>query len=218
MAHGKINPDSPPISRIRPEDREPVRLRTNSTRPAVQCKGTSKSGERCKRWAMVGQQVCPIHGGRATQNRKAAEQRIAEEKARRMLVRLGEVTPVTNHLEALRQLAGEVIAFKDWCREQAEKVADCMRYESSMGIEQLRSEMALYERAQDRCAMVLTSLARVDIDSRLAAVEEAKALMMAEALSKSLAKAGVTGEVANIVRREFARRLVLIAEPENPAA
>lgn len=211
MPHAKITPGKPPLSRQK--NAAKVVLRTKSTRRAQPCKAKNKDGSACKKFAMYGQEVCNKHGGKARQGVAAAERRIADEKARRVLITQGvDVAPVVNHLEALRKLAGEVLEFLNWAREQASSVADKMRYTSDQGIEQLRSEIAVYERAQDRAATVLMHLARVDIDSRLAAVEEAKALMMAEALTKSLLKAAVPGEMANIVRREFARRLMVMAD------
>jgi hypothetical protein len=43
------------------------------------CTARSKQSQgRCKRWAITGGTVCPIHGGSAPQVRRSAEQRLAD--------------------------------------------------------------------------------------------------------------------------------------------
>ena len=41
----------------------------------------------CKRWAMAGQAVCPVHGGKSPQAKKAAAKRLATERATRVMER-----------------------------------------------------------------------------------------------------------------------------------
>lgn len=48
-------------------------------RQALQCAATSKTtGERCRKYAIVGGTVCPSHGGSAPQVRRRAAMRVAE--------------------------------------------------------------------------------------------------------------------------------------------
>ena len=82
-------------------------------RQRVKCHAKRQDGEPCTNWAARGQQVCMKHGGRAGQNKDKALDREAERKAQYWLGRLGVVKPVTNHLEALRLLAGEILQWKD---------------------------------------------------------------------------------------------------------
>lgn len=45
----------------------------------LQCRAKAKStGKRCTRWAMFGQKICMVHGGKAPQNLKAAKRRLLE--------------------------------------------------------------------------------------------------------------------------------------------
>lgn len=54
-----------------------VRHRVRDQIPPTQCTGTSRrSGQQCKRYAVVGARVCPMHGGKAPQVRAKAEERI----------------------------------------------------------------------------------------------------------------------------------------------
>ena len=73
------------------------------------------------------------------------------------------------------------------------------------GAEQLRSEVALLERAMGHCAQVLVAIAKLDIDSRLAAISEAQADAVVRCINAALAAAGITGEAADAARRVAAR-------------
>jgi hypothetical protein len=62
-----------------------VRMAADSIRWAVRCRGHRTDGSPCKRWAIRGGYVCPSHGGRARQVRRAAERRLLEIAAYRTL-------------------------------------------------------------------------------------------------------------------------------------
>lgn len=166
-------------------------------------------GGRCRQKAMVGQTVCYHHGGAAPQNKAAAARRIAEAKlearVHKALARL-DVAPVDNPLEALAELAGQVVAFKNALADRVNALEE-IRYESKAGGEQLRAEIALYERALDRCNTVLGTIARLDIDGRLVRIEEEKARILMDAVHAGLASIGVVGEQAEQVKTVMARKL-----------
>ena len=43
----------------------------------LHCRAKAKStGKRCRRWAMFGQKICMVHGGKAPQNIKSAKRRL----------------------------------------------------------------------------------------------------------------------------------------------
>src|SRR5262245_41041046 len=100
-------------------------------------------------WAMQGQLVCNKHGGGAPQNRAAAARRILDERAAKELARL-DVPPVTNPLAELARTAGQAVAFKDAMAAKVNLLAD-VGYQSTMGLEQTKAELGLWERALDRC-------------------------------------------------------------------
>ena len=50
----------------------------DSIRWAVRCRGHRGDGSPCRRWAIRGGFVCPSHGGRAGQVRRAARRRLTE--------------------------------------------------------------------------------------------------------------------------------------------
>lgn len=176
-------------------------------RQAKRCKSCPKRGRNPGKWAMEGQEVCEDCGGKAPQTIAAARRRQLEQKARNQLARMG-LPPVANALEALAEHAALVIAWRDKCAELVNVLNGEIRYSSpGQGLEQLRAEVGLLERAYDRATVTLSALARLNIDDRLAAIEQQKADMLAAALSAALLEGGVTGDQATEVRREFAARL-----------
>ena len=93
-----------------------------------------------------------------------------------------------------------------------------LRFESSQRLEQVRSEVVLWERSLDRAASVLTALVRLGLDERLVGVKEKTAENIAASLAAALAKAGINQEAANVVRREFSRKLRIIEAAESPVS
>jgi hypothetical protein len=180
-----------------------------ATTPKRKCKAHKTNGDPCPNYAMHGQLICAVHGGRARQNKAKAAERIVAEQARTVLARL-DVEPVADPLTALGLLAGQVLAFKDALAEQVNRL-EAIRYEDAKGAEQLRSEVAVFERALGECRQVLGLMARLDIDARLAAIEETKAQAVVAAIDAGLAAAGVTGVAATEARQVVARHLRSVA-------
>lgn len=159
----------------------------------------------CAAPAMRGQRVCVAHGGKAPQARTKAAERIVAEQARQTLHKFGTAT-VTDPLTALGQLAGQVLALRDALGEQVNQLQS-IRYEDAKGAEQLRAEVAVYMQAIGECRQVLVAVARLNIDERLARIEETKARAVVAALDAGLASAGVTGQPAEDARKVAARYL-----------
>lgn len=170
------------------------------------CAATAKrTGKPCRRAPVPGASVCSVHGGAAPQTRAKAAERVLEREARALLARL-EVAPVGDPLIELSRLAGQVLAWRDTCAELVNQLSS-VRYEGAGSGEQLRAEVVLFERALDRCAHLLVAIARLDIDTRLAAIADRQADVIVRAVEAGLAAVGVTGEAVQVARSTVARHL-----------
>jgi hypothetical protein len=147
---------------------------------------------------------CKLHGGSTPTHRKAA----VEQQARAELARL-DLPPVEDPLSELARVCGQVLGWKDMLAEKVNALAS-LRYENEAGGEQLRAEVALWERALDRCERFLTAMARLNIDERLAKISEERAELIISVLTAALERAGVDAgqadEVLTAFDVEFARQ------------
>ena len=176
-----------------------------------QCSAHNRQGNPCGRPAMLGATVCDFHGGKAPRVRAKATQRLVESRARQVLDREG-VAPVTDPITALQQLAGEVVALKDLL---AAKVSDlgAWRYDSRLGAGQLRSELLLLERAQDRAGRLLTDMAKLGLEERAVRLTEQQAALIAQVLQRVLERLGL---YRNDVRVALADELRLVGSAAEP--
>jgi hypothetical protein len=154
----------------------------------------------------VGFGHCRLHGGNTRNQRTAARAAQADSEARQVLATL-DVTPVGDPFTALSRLAGQVLAWQEAISSIVNHLGDRVRYEGASGSEQLRAEIALYERAMDRTGHVLGMIAKLNIEDRMARVTERQADALVSALEAALAAAGVTGTAADDARKAAARHL-----------
>lgn len=156
------------------------------------CKGTrTRDGKPCTQYPIQGGTVCKVHGGSAPQVRANAQQKLAEQAARRAFGRLKDVsTPVEDPLTELQKLAGDVVAWKEFL---AGKVADIERlsYEGMTSGEQIRGDVQLFHNALGLCNTVLVAIARLDIDARLATISEKRADAVIAAIEAAMDAAKV---------------------------
>lgn len=143
---------------------------------ARQCTAqSSRSGERCRKSPMNGATVCRNHGGATPQVRAAAARRLTVAKvladAEAVLAHEG-VEAVADPVEALARLAAEADAFKSALAARVNALKSVRYGASGAGTEQLRSEVALYERALDRTAKFLEVLAKLGYEDRRTRVLE----------------------------------------------
>lgn len=117
---------------------------------------------------------------------------------------------VTNPLEELSKLAGEVLLYKDWCAHRLREVQDRFRYEGKAG-EQLRSEVSMYERSLDRCSKLLTDWGKLNIDERLSRIEEKKAQAIISVIQKALLAANLTAEQRDVIETVIVGELQKLA-------
>jgi len=169
------------------------------------CGRKSRSGAPCKRAAGPAGSPCRFHGGAAPQVQAAAARRVLDAAARAALADM-DVPVIADPLTELGKLAGQVVAYKDALARLVNDLAS-IRYEDAKGAEQLRAEVAVFNLALSECRQVLVAMARLDIDRRLAAIEETKARAVLAAFDAGLAHAGITGPTANEAKQVAARHL-----------
>ncbi|MFE5037179.1 hypothetical protein [Streptomyces sp. NPDC056683] len=154
----------------------------------------------------VGFGHCRLHGGNTRTQRTSAREQMADAEARQVLATL-DVAPVADPFAALSRLAGQVLAWQEAISSIVNDLGERLRYEGASGSEQLRAEIALYERAMDRTGHVLGMIAKLNIEDRMARVTERQADALVSALEAALAAAGVTGQQADEARKAAARHL-----------
>ena len=94
-----------------------------------------------------------------------------------------------------------------------------LRYESKTGGgEQLRAEVAVLERAMDRCGRLIVDLAKLNIDERIvqinARVTEEQVRLVFKVVMGALADIGLGPELQEAARMAIARRLKAHAAEE----
>lgn len=135
---------------------------------------------------MAGLHVCRMHGGGAPQVKARGLERVAQARAANFLSGQ-EYGPVEDPLGELLKLADEAIVAKEYFRSQIEE----LRYKGNTG-EQLRAEVALWERAMDRCEKVLSTIVRLGIQERVTRVKEAEMVLLGQALDRILDRLELT--------------------------
>ncbi|MCI3277645.1 hypothetical protein [Streptomyces cylindrosporus] len=95
---------------------------TDERRCTAHKKGPNgEKGERCQAWALKGQTVCRVHGGKAPQNLAAARRRQTEERALELVETYGrpvDTTPSDALLDEVKWTAGHVA----WLRQRVQEI------------------------------------------------------------------------------------------------
>lgn len=156
--------------------------------PSRSCRGTNRMGNPCQRIPPPGSPVCASHGGKAPQTRRRAAERVAEQKALKLMNAYSPASPpLGNPVAELLQVAGEIKAFKDFLAGRvADMRAEEWRYTDDKGGEQLRAEIVVYERALDRTAKILLDLAKLGLEERLVRISEQQGAIVAQIIRASL--------------------------------
>jgi hypothetical protein len=153
--------------------------------------------------AMHGQPRCRLHGGLTPKNIRAAQRRMAVEKATKVISR-EKLAPVDDPIGALRELAAEAMAVKRYFGERVNALEQ-LRYQAGAG-EQTRAELTLYGAAFDRAAKLCESLARLNLDERTVRLDEARVALLVAALQGVLADPALG---LNPSRQAIARELLV---------
>ncbi|WP_236789653.1 hypothetical protein [Amycolatopsis sp. GM8] len=173
----------------------------------MKCTATAKStGEQCGRHALAGARVCKVHGGGAPQVRDAAARAVLEQEARQVWAATTHA-PVNDPLTELAALAGEV---REWKELLKGMVGDLTSLGYRGMTEQIRHQVALYSDAVKQLTVVLTAIAKLNIDSRLVAIGEQQTALVLAALEAGLDAAEVTDIARHRARSATARHLELV--------
>ncbi|MTD55704.1 hypothetical protein [Amycolatopsis pithecellobii] len=174
----------------------------------MQCTATVRStGQQCRKSAIAGAQVCRSHGGAARQVKAAAARNMLEQQARQLWAKTVHA-PVNDPLSELAKLAGEVLAWKQLLKDKIGELTT-VGYRG-MTSEQIKSEVVLYNTAVSQLTTVLTGIAKLNIDSRLAAISEKQAAVVIAALEAGLDAAGIDHSGRFRARQAAARHLELV--------
>lgn len=204
--NGAPGRSGPPTSRVSTVD---------DARDPRRCNGTSKqTGKPCQLFPVPGATVCRFHGGGAPQVRAAARRRLAQQEAAASLAEVG-VYPVTNPVEAFADLVSEVVALKDHFADRVAQL-ESLRYTSTWNTEQMRTEVALYERALDRSGRLLAQWVSLGLETRRVEMSQQVADQVSALISALLVDFGIDPREPN-VRGTVRRHLNAIIETGRPA-
>jgi len=149
------------------------------------CGAKTRAGHPCGEWAMKGQTRCRLHGGKTPNSLKAAKRRLDEAAAVTAVRKAGvSLEAVADPVQLLRELASEAVALKEFFQSRLEALEE-LRYQAGAG-EQLRAEVALYERALDRAERFAHDLAKLNLGERRVQLDEAKVVLIAAVLQRVL--------------------------------
>ena len=155
---------------------------------------SSRTGERCKRWAAKGATVCPTHGGRAPQVKAAAKRRRDEATAIAALATYGlpiTIDPAQALLDEVHRTAGHVA----WL---AQLVADLDKADLTQRAENGAVAPSvwvdLYQRERAHLTRVAKSAVDAGIAERQVKLAEQQGALLAGAVQRILDALDLTPE------------------------
>jgi hypothetical protein len=152
---------------------------------------------------------CKLHFGTTVNSNNKAAAVLFTRGVQEAIGKLN-IIPVDDPLTELSKLAGEVVAWKDVIAGKVSFLED-VRYDGEKTGEQIRGEVIVFERALDRCNTVLATMAKLNIDERLARVSEMQAQIVADAVSAVLGEMGLNGTQQREAKTRVAEKLRLVA-------
>ena len=152
-----------------------------------------------------------MHGGASPQAQRLAAVRVQEHEARRMLDIEGNFDPISDPYTEMSLLAGEVVRLKNVLREKVEQLTTLKDVGGDKVATQIDVLMSAYERGLDRCERILTNMARLDLDGKIAAlqarVDEQTGAIVSAALTSALNAATLEPDVRELILRAFGQAL-----------
>ena len=142
------------------------------------CSATTRSGSRCRQYAVTGMAVCRMHGGASPQARAAAQRRKAEAEATVLLERLWDpaAAPVQSPVESLLRLAGRM-----------EHALDVLGARLDVdGLDLSKATSQAWWRVMSELRQALVGLQRLNLEERQVELEAARAEMVVVAFLAAL--------------------------------
>jgi hypothetical protein len=163
------------------------------------CSARRTDGSPCKAWPRKGQAVCRTHGGSSPQAlRKAAERQElakAEKEHRKVLDKWSPAAATAASVDVLDELLKTVAMVTSWRDFLSDRLgqlqADAYRYPTSHAGEQLRADVALFERSLDRTSRLLIDCSKLDLAARKQEADERQARNVLAILAIALKTLGL---------------------------
>lgn len=147
------------------------------------CAAHRRDGLPCTQRALAGQRVCRMHGGKTPGALAKGRENMLVAKVAGQVAELG-FEPVTDPLAAYAEHVGEVLAFRDLCRQQLNELTTWVGFNKDEE-EFARALVVVYERALDRAGRQLVEMLRIGLDAAaLGAAKERPSREQAEALRR----------------------------------
>lgn len=179
------------------------------------CTAKSKrSGDRCKKAALLGAKTCATHGSANAVSRAAAERRLIEAEAGQMVRRLlidPDAPPVDNPVLELMRIAGRMGHAVDVLGERVNEVdaAGRLDYADANLVRRLHVIVEAWKDLMVEYRRTLTDMTRLRIEERAVLLQEQQGVMLGEVIARSADAllAAVVGAVdeaaAEAVRRAW---------------
>lgn len=150
-----------------------------------------------------GTRYCQAHRDRGT---GVNELKYAEtHSAGNMVVPAPQDSHIYDKVEAMVE---RVLEFEEDARGAYKRLeVEDRRYVDSNGSEQLRSEVAVYERALDRSARVLREVTKLGIESQIVRINQEQMELLKNAVNATLISLGLSRQEMNRARKLIAEKL-----------
>lgn len=146
---------------------------------------------------------CESHKSRSSG--KTEMNRAVAKSQTEMIVPAPKDTTIAQKVE---RMVDNVLAFEDDAREAYLKVPeDERRFTDEHGGEQMRSEIAVYERALDRSARVLREVARLGIETQMIRLNREHLDLIRRAIDQTFVSMGMSRKETNNARKILAEQL-----------
>jgi hypothetical protein len=168
---------------------------------------SSRTGERCQKYAIRGSTVCSSHGGGAPQVKRAAEVRNLRDQVSKL--GLVEASPIHDPVVALMDLGGEAVALVIALKQHVSDLESVGTESGRLG-EAVKPEITAYLSAIREAERILSSLVRLNLEERLVRIDEVRAQVVVAVIERVLLSAGLDPKALD-VRASVARELTLVA-------